>query len=273
MNASRLKTFIGIFIVIILTIFLHLIGWLSPIESFARQIVNIGSWSLYNSSISEASQEQKVELTTSTSKIGSTISLSEYLTCVHASTEANVLSEENKELREQLNFLSKITPSHIGADVIGRNIEPIGNTITINRGAESGVLKGEPVIVSGGTLIGKIARVESNMSIVQLINDGESKIAATVINENKSLGIVEGGFGLSVRMTFIPQNETITPGDVIVTSGLEPLIPRGLVIGTIEAVEKEAYQPFQKAVLTPMASLNRLRVVSVLLTSSTSTEI
>jgi rod shape-determining protein MreC len=74
-------------------------------------------------------------------------------------------------------------------------------------------------------------------------------------------------------MTFIPQNETITPGDVIVTSGLEPLIPRGLTIGTIEAVEKEAYQPFQKAVLTPLASLNKLRVVSVLLTSSTSTEI
>jgi hypothetical protein len=43
MNTSRLKAFIGIFIVIVLTIFLHTIHWLSPIEAFARQIVNIGS--------------------------------------------------------------------------------------------------------------------------------------------------------------------------------------------------------------------------------------
>jgi len=50
-----------------------------------------------------------------------------------------------------------------------------------------------------------------------------------------------------------------------VTSGLEKGIPQGLLIGTVEAIEKEAYQPFQKAILNPLANLDKITLVSVLI--------
>ena len=115
--------------------------------------------------------------------------------------------------------------------------------------------------------MGKITKVEKQLAVVRLISDNQIKVAATVLNNERSLGVVEGGYGLSVRMSFIPRNEVVQVGDQIITSGLELNIPRGLLIGSVAAVENEPYQPFQQAVLTPAADLAKLTLVSVLLTN------
>lgn len=113
-------------------------------------------------------------------------------------------------------------------------------------------------------MIGTIAKIEKNISLVRLINDNQSKIAATILNRDNSLGVVEGGYGLSIRMNFIPRNETVLIGDKIITSGLEQTIPKGLLIGEVAVAENEAYQPFQQAVLTSATDLSKLFIVSVL---------
>ena len=176
-----------------------------------------------------------------------------------------LLTEENDNLREQLNFLDKETIS-IGADVISRSTDVLRNTIVINRGLEDGVLMDLPVITGRGFYIGKIKRVDSNSSVVQLISDQYSRVASTVLNKEKSIGVVEGGFGLSLQMNLIPQNEYISVGEDVITSGLEENIPYGLILGHIDIVEKEPYQPFQKALLSPYVNLNKIQTVSVLLT-------
>jgi rod shape-determining protein MreC len=92
-------------------------------------------------------------------------------------------------------------------------------------------------------------------------------IAATILNKDASLGVVEGGYGLSVRMNFIPRNEDVFVGDKIITSGLEESIPRGLLIGEVAVLENEAYQPFQQAVLATAIDPSKLTVVSVLISN------
>ena len=67
-----------------------------------------------------------------------------------------------------------------------------------------------------------------------------------LLNQDRSIGIIEGGFGLTIRMTFIPQQEIVEIGNIIVTSGLEKNVPRGLVIGEVASVEKEPFEPFSK---------------------------
>jgi rod shape-determining protein MreC len=89
-----------------------------------------------------------------------------------------------------------------------------------------------------------------------------------VLNDDSSPGVVDGGYGISLRMQFIPRNENVHIGDQIVTSGLEDKIPKGLLLGTVAVVENEAYQPFQEAVLTPAVNLSKLTFVTVI-TSST----
>ena len=66
-------------------------------------------------------------------------------------------------------------------------------------------------------------------------------------------------------MNFIPRNETVNIGDLITTSGLEDGVPRGLVIGKIAALENEAYKPFQQAIITPTANLDKIFLINVII--------
>lgn len=180
------------------------------------------------------------------------------------SAERTLLQEENNALREQLKFTQRTRRIPLISYVVGKTIDNTANTITIDRGSADGVALENAVIVGDGVLVGKIAKVTPHSAIVRLMNDPRSKIAVTILNKDKSIGLVEGGFGISVKLTTVLQNETITEGDSIVTSGLEETVPRGLLIGTIATVQKETHQPFQEATIIPAAPFGRLTIVGVL---------
>jgi len=179
--------------------------------------------------------------------------------------ELETLRQDNENLRQELNFIKTKNYDSIGIEVIGKNIDPTESTLIINRGSKDGVREGSPVVVGNGILVGKIAKVEEKISVVRLLDDNQSKVAATVINYEKSVGLIEGGYGISVQMNFIPQSESIGVGDIVVTSGLEEKMPRGLLVGAVQAVEKEAHQPFQKAVIKPFAKFDKVTIASVLI--------
>ena len=248
---SKRKTFFSILILIILVIVSHFFGLLNPFENFLRALVSPGSNLMYGLSVKISGQEDKC--------------LDESLKNKIIETALHIAEEENKELRAQMQFLQKQKILTIGADVTGKNIDTLGNTLIINRGSRDKIKENDPVIIHDGILIGKIARVEEKISIIRLINDNQSKFAAAIMNKDRTLGLIEGGYVISVQMSYIPQNETINIGETIITSGLENGVPRGLLIGTVETVEKEAYQPFQSAAVAPIYNLDKLSSVSILL--------
>lgn len=261
--ATRKKTLLGIFFIICVIISVHYLGWLNQIEDFIRSIIAPGSQIMYNLSVRVGETEDKFD--SQEELLSSYKNLKEKLIAAQIDRAKFRLSEkENEELRKSLGFSSQKKYRAIGAEVIGKNIDPIGNTLIINRGFADGISEENPAIIHNGVLVGKITKVKEKISLVQLINDSQSKIAATIINKDESVGLVEGGYGISIHLNYIPQNEDINVGDMVVTSGLEGGIPRGLLIGSIETVEKEAYQPFQKAVIKPVSNLDKIRLVSVI---------
>ncbi len=263
MNVSKLRTFLSISAILAIAIIFHFLGWLHPIEQFVRHIMDPSSQALYTISIQiEENEETFTSIDNLTQAYREAKKQLNESTIDH--TARQLLEQENEELRAQLRFLEQKKYTSVGAEVIGKNIEPLGNTIVINRGETDGIKKGNSVITGEGIIVGRVMRVETATAIVQLINDHQSKLIATTLNKEKSIGVVEGGFGISVRLNFVPQNETLHIGDIIVTSGLDEGIPRGLLIGTVEAVEKEAYQPFQRAIITPTAALDKLSLVSII---------
>lgn len=175
-----------------------------------------------------------------------------------------VLEQENEELREQLNFKKGVQSKSITAEIVAKNLDTSDQVIILNRGSNDGVLNDQPVIFGNGILVGKIIKVEENISFARVLSDNQSKIAGTILNNDHSLGVVEGGFGLSIKMTFIPRNENIITGDQIITSGLEYGMPRGLIIGKVAAIENESYQPFQQAIITPAVNYEKINFVSIL---------
>ncbi len=177
-----------------------------------------------------------------------------------------ILEQENFELKNQLDFKKSNTTVLITAEIVAKNLDTVDQVIVLNRGSNDGIKIDSPVTYGDGILIGKIIKVEESISFVRVLSDNQSKIAATILNSDHSLGIIEGGFGLSIKMNFIPRNENIITGDQIITSGLELGIPRGLIIGKVAAIENESYQPFQQAVITPAVDYEKINFVGILST-------
>lgn len=270
MKVSKMKTAVSITIVIGIVVVIHRFGWITDIEHGMRRIILALSGSLYSVSVTPADSIRRFqtteELESAYLQLEETIKKTEI-----GAVQFELMQKENEQLRKQLRFLQETPYQYVGAvvsRVVAKDIDPVSNTVVIDRGTQSGVSVGDPVIVGEGILVGKIARVEESMSVVRLINDNQSKVAATVVSKEKSIGLIEGGFGISVRLNFIPQHEVVQVGDRVVTSGLEDGIPRGLLIGIVESVEKEAYQPFQKAVISPSVNLERIQDVSVIIRST-----
>ncbi len=257
------KTYPYIGVVLLLIIGLHYTGLISSIENFLRSLLIAPFTAVHSFSVQTGTDYQFFRDKESF--------MSAYNLCLVEAGESNVfearlkiLEKDNAELRQQLGFKQKQVVQTVAAEVVGNNLDGAEQTLVINQGTEAGIQVDQPVVVGNGILIGKVIKAETTIAMVRLINDSRSKIGATVLNEERSQGVVEGGYGISLRMQFIPRNETVHIGDQIVTSGLEDKIPRGLLIGTVSVIENEAYQPFQQAILTPVVNLTKLTLVSVL---------
>lgn len=267
MRQRKIKTTIVLSCFILLVIVLHSVGVLERPERWLRALVTPGSRVLYGVQVRIGEETESFDSVDELSDAYRKMK-EQYVDATVDSVALALLQEENALLREQLAYVSSSAFAHVGAqvtaDVVGKNIEPLGTTLVLQRGSADGIAEGNPVIVGKGTLVGKIVRVEEDIAIVRLLTDNQSKIAATVMNKDKSIGVIEGGYDVSIRMNFIPQNERVTVGDTIITSGLEPGIPRGLLIGTVDVVQRETYQAFQQAVVSPFAEFKRIRLVQVL---------
>ncbi|MGC9356616.1 MAG: rod shape-determining protein MreC [Anaerolineae bacterium] len=184
---------------------------------------------------------------------------------------------ENEQLRALLNFQSESpTFSIVGADIIERGCEvfpcgdvlgedtnPYLNYLVINVGTRDGVAVGMPAVSSGAALVGRVARVTPNLAFVQLINDPESQIAA-MLQGSRVLGMVEGRRDGSLIMTDILPDETVEENEIVITSGLGGLLPRGLILGQVETVTYQESALFQEAVIRPALDFRRLEVVVII---------
>lgn len=263
----RKKSLLVIIFIISIIILIHYTGQLVSVENFFRNIINPGSSMVYQWSLEIADNKEEFKSTEELESAYKNLK-EKYNISLVDSANYKLLEQENRELRKQLNFLEKTKYASLGAFVVGKNTDPLRNSIVIDKGEKDGIKNGQAVFVGSGILIGKIIKADNITAMVQLINDQQSKVAATIMNNDRSIGLVEGGYGLSIQMNFIPQNESILVGDTIITSGLEDYIPYGLIIGTVDSVEKEAYQPFQKATISPIINLDKIREVSIIIDDS-----
>ena len=201
--------------------------------------------------------------------------------------QVNALTIENVRLREYeaevvqlrglLGFVeANPTWAFLGADVVGRSAcinAPCGDVvgqepnpylryITINVGQADGVAVGMPVVTGGAVLVGRVAETGLHTSKVQLITDPGSNVAA-ILQQSRATGLVVGQPDGSLRMLYIPQEDTVQVGDVVLTSGLGGAFPRGLVLGQVAQVVKQDFALFQEAIIHPAVDYRRVELTLV----------
>jgi rod shape-determining protein MreC len=251
--------------VIILLIFFHYVGLLKKPEGIIIGTLNPFSRFFYGLSLKISSSSGPAVGGESQQIIDSLESQNRELVVENA--ELKNLEEENRLLRQQLNFFSNNKHAYILADIISYDYSSLeqDQSLIINRGSNDGIVKGLVLTDSQGAVIGRITDVQDNISRACLINAASCKFTVSIQDEGKTSGIAEGDLGLSVKMNFIPMSESISEGSNVVTSGLEKNIPRGLVIGRVSNVSHENNEIWQSATIEPLADLRHLIFASIIL--------
>jgi len=176
---------------------------------------------------------------------------------------------QNEDLRLKLAF-AEAYPQYVlkAAEVRGRVIgyEPNNfmSVLIVDIGRQDGVQKGMPVVTERG-LVGHIHKVGANWAKVLLITDPSSSVAA-LVQSSRAPGLVSGRLGQDLVMDYIPQEETVSVGDVILTSGMSGNYPKSLLIGQVLEVEQRDIDPFQRAIVRPSVSFEKLETVLVITT-------
>lgn len=180
-------------------------------------------------------------------------------------TRLKALAVENEALKAALGYRNGNSERLLLARVISESTDGMSSELLLDRGSDDGITVGRPVIAGDSVIIGKISAVSVRTARVRLLSDSNSALAVTINDSAETLGLLEGDRGLSMSIDLIPQNESVSLGDVVVTSGAEPGIRRGLVVGTIEKVNKSTQDPFQSANVAPFRSFRYPVFVQVLL--------
>jgi rod shape-determining protein MreC len=177
-----------------------------------------------------------------------------------------VLEEENRSLCAQASFIQESGLRSLGARVIARELRHNTAAVTIDRGARDGLVVGQAVVTDEGVLAGKVFTIGERSATVLLVSDVRSRVAASAAGSERLSGVVEGKGNGTARFTLIPQSLVLKRDDVVVTAGTEDHVPGHIVIGLVNAVEGQATDPFKSAAIEPLAALDRLELVSVILT-------
>lgn len=193
----------------------------------------------------------------------------------NADLEAKVarLEVEVIELQDQvtevqvLSALLEFVQSHpendyLSATVIGRDVSPFMRYVIIDRGSDDGLRRGMPVVTHQG-LVGRIAAVEANAARVQLIIDPASQINIR-LKPSEAEAVLLGEVTGDISLDMIPQDVTVNPGDLVLTSGLGGNYPANILIGQVTGVRRRDYELFQTASVQPVVDFSHLEIVLVI---------
>lgn len=174
------------------------------------------------------------------------------------------LEAENEYFRSELNYLNQNNFKYQISNIIGRM--PLNEQVVIiDKGNSSGLVPGLAVTVSQGVIVGKVLKVEENRSFVELLTNTQSSLAVGFGSQSGTNGLVIGKAGLNLIMDYIPQNQEITDHEVVITSGLEELIPQGLLVGEVSEITSQVGQIFKQAKVIPPFNYKNLQILTVIL--------
>ncbi len=168
----------------------------------------------------------------------------------------------NERLRRLLEFKEEMDLPALPAQLIAADASSWFRTVVIDKGSSDGVREGMPVVVAEGA-VGRVITVAAGQSRVLLVTDASSAVAA-LVQRNRTRGVVRGR-GENLNLEYALREADVRVGDVLITSGTGGIFPKGIPIGRVSGVSREAYGLFQGVEIEPFVDFSRLEEVLVLL--------
>ncbi len=187
--------------------------------------------------------------------------------------QVNELELENLQYREAIvsserfqrlsGFRAKREIPMVPANVVAEDLSPWFQAVIIDQGSSAGIGPGMPVITDSG-VVGMVAGTTPGASKVLLILDPQSRVDV-YIQRTRARGSVRGRSEQDCELAYLLREEDVRPGDLVLTSGLAAVYPKGLVVGEVSRVERLPYGLFQRAELRPAVDFRKLEEVFVIL--------
>jgi len=177
--------------------------------------------------------------------------------------EEHALAERSRQLQHLLDLRDETSLSVVAAEVVGGGTSPDFQTVTIGKGTGDGLRTDMAVLAPEG-VVGRVVTPTSRAAKVQLLID-RNAAAGAMIERTRAQGVVLGtGDGL-LRMDYVAEVGGVQVGDLVVTSGVDGIYPKGFVIGEVEAVERTG-DAYKVITVRPAIDVRRLESVLVVLT-------
>ncbi len=178
----------------------------------------------------------------------------------------NAELEESEQTATRLQQLLDIKDTYnlqsTAARIISGSTDSWSSTVTIDKGTGDGLSTGMPVSASNG-VIGQIVECGATSSTVRLLTDEASSISA-MVQSSRAQGMVVGSATGQVSLTLIRTSQTVNVGDVIVTSGLGGVFPKGLPLGKVTSVDNNPGSLYLDIVVEPFAHTENFEEVLVI---------
>lgn len=169
--------------------------------------------------------------------------------------------QENLRLRKLLNFQEQFHLKSVTARVIAKDVSTEFRAIRINRGESSGIEKNMAVVTNEG-IVGRVLRTTQSTSDVVTILDLLSAVDA-ISERSRARGVVEGMTDEVCTLKYALRTDDIVPGDVLISSGLGGIFPKGIPVGTVSKVNRKKFGISQDVEVRPSVDFSRLEEVAV----------
>jgi rod shape-determining protein MreC len=167
----------------------------------------------------------------------------------------------NRRLQQLLEFRSQLASVSITASIIANSASTWFKSCLLDRGSVDGVSKGMAVVTPLG-VVGQVVAVTPRTAKVLLLTDPNSGVDVFV-QRTRARGIVSGSLDNGTIMKYVKRTEDIQEGDRLVTSGLDGVFPKGIIVGAVTKVRKQTLGLFQSIEVVPAVSLARSEEVLI----------
>lgn len=168
---------------------------------------------------------------------------------------------ENIRLRRLLELKEREEFRYVGANVVGRTMQPLRSTITLDVGSTDGVRVNMPIVNENG-LVGKVVATGSHYAVGQLLLNKDSRVSAKV-QRSRVDGIIRWEGGKNLILHDVAKTLDVQIGDLVITSEYSSLFPPGLKIGVVSSTHQIPGMLFQAVDVTPSVDFMHLEEVFV----------
>lgn len=169
----------------------------------------------------------------------------------------------HERLQELLQFKETINYPASAAQVIGRDPSGWFQSVIIDKGAKSGLSVNMPVVNAEG-VVGRLVSVSPDYAKVLLIIDQNSAVDC-ITQRSRDKGIVKGISSKACKLEYVLKTSDVVVGDMVVTSGLDRVFPKGIPVGRVVEVENIPGELFKDVTIRPMVDFSKLEELLIIL--------